>query len=241
MFADKECQICMFENIQNVLPCAHAFCNGCINDWLKKSDKCPMCRETVKTRLTRSMNKSFFEIIDLDGKDDVIDGMEAQVENIVNQAIDCILNLPEFNIRAEIINNNNEHIKVTDIKHYSQVAINIDDIKNQVNPYQQKQKVTFEPIPMGRQRDRGGAVYKKKEMRLEKVPAFKNSHKVVEEDDYNDLVMETQRSLSMHKGDSTKFDEMFGNMIEKNDDKNSMDDLLNNEEDNRINIQNQQH
>ena len=31
---DIDCSICLFERMQVVLPCGHAFCEDCIKDWL---------------------------------------------------------------------------------------------------------------------------------------------------------------------------------------------------------------
>lgn len=61
----------------------HAFCEKCINEWMKKDNACPMCRQTILTqRYTqitkddKDLNNSFFELIDIDGKDNVISDLE---------------------------------------------------------------------------------------------------------------------------------------------------------------------
>lgn len=42
---DKECCLCLFEKNELVLPCTHAFCEGCIKDWFSRNNKeCPICR-----------------------------------------------------------------------------------------------------------------------------------------------------------------------------------------------------
>ena len=70
-----------------VLPCMHAFCEACITDWIKKSPECPLCRANIKTGLSvldgrrssedrRYSENSFFELIDIEGKDDVTSDLE---------------------------------------------------------------------------------------------------------------------------------------------------------------------
>ena len=44
---DKECIICMENNIEIVLQCSHAFCKKCYTDWKKRNNECPYCRSTV--------------------------------------------------------------------------------------------------------------------------------------------------------------------------------------------------
>lgn len=44
IYQDSECSVCLFERIEVVLPCTHAFCSGCINDWLTREKECPICR-----------------------------------------------------------------------------------------------------------------------------------------------------------------------------------------------------
>ena len=42
------CGICFERPMQAVMPCKHAYCEQCAQDWLKKSDECPMCRQQIK-------------------------------------------------------------------------------------------------------------------------------------------------------------------------------------------------
>jgi hypothetical protein len=42
---DQLCDICMFTVKETVLPCMHAYCRNCIDEWLAKEPNCPMCRE----------------------------------------------------------------------------------------------------------------------------------------------------------------------------------------------------
>ena len=87
----------MFEKNQIVLPCTHAFCETCIKDWLTRESGCPMCRqEFTKSQMDRQ--GSFFDIIDVEGKDNVFDDLELKVEMLVNKSMDLILDLPEYNI-----------------------------------------------------------------------------------------------------------------------------------------------
>ena len=38
------CPICEENKVDISLPCSHFFCEKCINNWIIKSDTCPMCR-----------------------------------------------------------------------------------------------------------------------------------------------------------------------------------------------------
>ena len=71
---DTECCICLFSKQEVVLPhCGHAFCEPCISDWWQKQasqKECPICCQKLEKDQT---GDSFFELIDVDGKDDVAD------------------------------------------------------------------------------------------------------------------------------------------------------------------------
>ena len=43
---DKECVICMENDIEIVLQCSHAFCKDCYMKWKERNDACPYCRST---------------------------------------------------------------------------------------------------------------------------------------------------------------------------------------------------
>jgi len=59
-----------------------------------------------------------FDLIDLDEKDDVVSDMETQVEKLINGAVEWLMQLPDYNIREYALNDN-PHIKVTNMQHYS--------------------------------------------------------------------------------------------------------------------------
>ncbi len=42
------CPICDERKVEISLPCSHFFCEKCINDWVIKSDTCPLCRFKLK-------------------------------------------------------------------------------------------------------------------------------------------------------------------------------------------------
>lgn len=44
---EKECCICQERPKDIVLPCAHAFCKQCIQQWKMTANSCPMCRFTL--------------------------------------------------------------------------------------------------------------------------------------------------------------------------------------------------
>lgn len=45
---DLECLICMDNQIDVSLPCAHSFCSKCINMWHDTNKTCPICRDVVE-------------------------------------------------------------------------------------------------------------------------------------------------------------------------------------------------
>ena len=58
---DYICFICQFiPNPQTCIEeenCGHFFCQYCINEWLKKSNKCPFCKEIISKRTIKDKNK----------------------------------------------------------------------------------------------------------------------------------------------------------------------------------------
>ncbi|EFA76610.1 hypothetical protein PPL_09915 [Heterostelium album PN500] len=40
----RECPICFEDDQLSVVPCGHAFCSDCINQWRSRNNTCPMCR-----------------------------------------------------------------------------------------------------------------------------------------------------------------------------------------------------
>lgn len=52
---DEKCTIClsMLEDGEDVrrLPCMHLFHQGCVDQWLATSRKCPICRVDIETQL----------------------------------------------------------------------------------------------------------------------------------------------------------------------------------------------
>jgi len=41
---NSECPICLDHLASQVLPCGHAYCNGCLGTWCLQEHNCPMCR-----------------------------------------------------------------------------------------------------------------------------------------------------------------------------------------------------
>ncbi|KAH9197380.1 hypothetical protein AeNC1_000654 [Aphanomyces euteiches] len=48
---DAECQICMDQVKQVVLPCAHSFCQSCFHTWNAQNTSCPICRRDIPCAL----------------------------------------------------------------------------------------------------------------------------------------------------------------------------------------------
>ena len=44
---DRECIICMENDIEIVLQCSHAFCKGCYIQWQEMNKECPYCRSPI--------------------------------------------------------------------------------------------------------------------------------------------------------------------------------------------------
>ena len=46
---EMKCSICLDYIYQcaTIIPCLHNFCSACLCDWIKDSDKCPQCRDTI--------------------------------------------------------------------------------------------------------------------------------------------------------------------------------------------------
>ena len=74
--------------------------------------------ERIKSK-SEDLNEEFFEIIDVDegGKDDVLTQMEKDIEAVVNESIEFLLNLEDYNYRKELINNKN--VKTVNLTYYS--------------------------------------------------------------------------------------------------------------------------
>mmetsp|Transcript_17320 Transcript_17320/g.55609 ORF Transcript_17320/g.55609 Transcript_17320/m.55609 type:complete len:221 (-) Transcript_17320:113-775(-) len=46
---ENECPVCMEATAVVVLPCSHAFCKKCLDDWTSRDDTCPLCRTALET------------------------------------------------------------------------------------------------------------------------------------------------------------------------------------------------
>ena len=49
-----DCSIClaeldwMYENIDEIRPCGHAFHRDCLNEWMERDNTCPNCRGNIE-------------------------------------------------------------------------------------------------------------------------------------------------------------------------------------------------
>ena len=76
--------------------CGHAFCESCLKDWWSKNQgkelqsfECPLCRDNSDRK------NSVYELIDLDGQDNVEDVVEGIIEKSINSAVDFMFKLPD--------------------------------------------------------------------------------------------------------------------------------------------------
>ena len=76
-YGDNEssfCPICEENKVDMSLPCNHFFCEQCINDWIIKSDTCPLCRIKLQKKTTKDSSKpkivgsEYWSILDNDEK-----------------------------------------------------------------------------------------------------------------------------------------------------------------------------
>ena len=67
--------------------------------------------KTMKMLRQRDRADSFFDIISIEGRDDVFDEMENRIENLVNGAMDFLLDCPSYDLKASHTSDN-PHVKV---------------------------------------------------------------------------------------------------------------------------------
>ncbi len=84
------CPICEENKVNLSLPCNHFFCEQCINDWIIKSDTCPLCRLKLQKKATKDgstpkiVGSEYWSILDND---------EALNEEIKKDNVDSLLRL----------------------------------------------------------------------------------------------------------------------------------------------------
>lgn len=58
---NSTCIICTeSKHVIPIGPCGHHFCNMCTNEWLEKSQTCPMCRKVISIVPMKSHRSNFF-------------------------------------------------------------------------------------------------------------------------------------------------------------------------------------
>ena len=84
------CPICEENKVDLCLPCSHFFCEECINDWVKKSETCPLCR----IKLNKKTNTSH-ETPEIVGSErwSVLTNDEKFIQEAKKDTIDILLKL----------------------------------------------------------------------------------------------------------------------------------------------------
>ena len=111
---------------------------------------------------------SFFELIDIRGKDDVTNDLETRVEQMVNTAIGFLINMKEYNVKQKM--KENPHLKVN-LETYMYKVLTEQQIK-----YLLDNGITYKP-----------PVEEKKEYDLRRS----NQKPIVEEKQYEDEIQDT--------------------------------------------------
>jgi len=84
------CPICEENKVNLCLPCSHFFCEECINDWVKKSQTCPLCRIQLKKKAAISN-----ETPEIEGSDrwSILSNDEKFIQETKKDSIDILLKL----------------------------------------------------------------------------------------------------------------------------------------------------
>eukprot|EP00667_Euglena_gracilis_P017369 EG_transcript_18277 len=61
----EDCAICFERLVTVVLPCAHAFCADCLDQWFRTQQNCPLCRAEVAGKTVRAVRDNSWELTDV--------------------------------------------------------------------------------------------------------------------------------------------------------------------------------
>ena len=106
-----------------------------------------MCRTSITLKTgpkSDEMSNSFFELIDLDGRDDVTDNLEVQVVKHVNSAVNFLLDLQEYNYVEQ--SEGNPHNKI-DLDKYKNTDLDA-DVYEEIYQRNLRESNDFELIDM---------------------------------------------------------------------------------------------
>lgn len=53
---NEKCLICLENNCNIKILCNHKYCAECLSGWIKKNNKCPMCRKLIIDNLVNEIN-----------------------------------------------------------------------------------------------------------------------------------------------------------------------------------------
>ena len=82
----RTCSICLSKSVEVALPCLHAFCAACIEDWHRHDTSCPLCRHAS------NVATSDVWIMDSGSEDE----LREQIALIARFPHNFLANMPEF-------------------------------------------------------------------------------------------------------------------------------------------------
>ena len=83
----RTCSICLSHSVELALPCLHAFCSACIEDWHRHDRSCPLCRHASNVQ-----GSSDVWVMDSGSEAE----LREQIQQIARFPHSYILDMPEY-------------------------------------------------------------------------------------------------------------------------------------------------
>jgi hypothetical protein len=83
----RTCSICLSHSVELALPCLHAFCSACIEDWHRHDRSCPLCRHASNVQ-----GNSDVWVMDSGSEAE----LREQIQQIARFPHSYILDMPEY-------------------------------------------------------------------------------------------------------------------------------------------------